>query len=65
MDSITAFIEKLNFYELVPDLSGLAQFTRTLASVCMLIGPACMLVLGLLYSYKPPREANWKFGFRT
>ena len=65
MDAINAFIEKINIYELVPDLSKLAGLMKTIATVCMLIGPVCMLALGLIYYLAPPKEANRKFGFRT
>lgn len=65
MDAINSFIEKLNLFELVPDLTKLAGLMKTIATVCMLLGPVIMLILGLIYYFYPPKEANRKFGFRT
>ena len=46
--------------ELDPILGKLALLTR----VAVLIGPVMLLVMGLLYFFASPREANYRFGYR-
>ena len=65
MEAITGFIEKLNLEKLVPNLQVLLGHMKHITRSAMLLGPAVMLILGLLYLFAPPREANRKFGFRT
>ena len=46
--------------ELDPILGKLAFFAR----IAVLIGPAILLVMGLLYFFASPKEANYHFGYR-
>lgn len=48
-------------------LPSLQEVFGTLASVCrfaVMAGPVIMLVLGLLYLFLAPKEANYYFGYR-
>ena len=62
------FINKifdLDLSVLVPEMGQVLDKTRMLVTVSVLIGPILLLALGLIYFFKPPKEANHKFGFRT
>ncbi len=49
----------------IPALSALLSDIRTWLNLALLIGPILLLVMGLLYFFLPPKEANHKFGYRT
>ena len=62
------FISKifdLDLGNLVPEMGQVLDKARLSVTWALLIGPILMLVLGLIYAYIPPKEANHKFGFRT
>ena len=62
------FINKifdLDLSVLVPEMGQILDKTRMLVTVSVLIGPILLLVLGLIYCFIPPKEANHRFGFRT
>ena len=49
---------------LLPQLDTMLGKVELLARIAVLIGPAVLLVLGLMYLLVPPREANHTFGYR-
>ena len=65
MEAITKLMNGLDFTKLVPNLDTVLGRVRPIAVIAMLIGPLCMLILGAIYLFRPPAEANRKFGFRT
>jgi len=65
MSKIAGLLESLDFSVLVPELNTVLGWVRFLSILAVMIGPVIMLVLGLLYWFKPAEEANYKFGFRT
>ena len=65
MNSITAFFDKLDFSKLVPQMDTLLEKLQTIAGLALMIGPLVMLALGLWFFFLPPKEANYKAGFRT
>ena len=65
MNKITELMDKLDPSKLVPELEGLMGKAGSIAGWAVMIGPLLLLVLGLLYFFKAPKEANHSFGFRT
>ena len=49
---------------LLPELDPILGKLALLARVAVLIGPVMLLVMGLLYFFASPREANYRFGYR-
>ena len=49
---------------LLPELEPILGKLAMLARVAVLIGPAVLLVMGLLYFFASPKEANYHFGYR-
>ena len=47
-----------------PDTGALVEKSMTIARVLVIAGPVIMLLLGLLYLFAAPREANHHFGYR-
>ena len=66
MEKITELLDKLEkLGDLLPKLNTLSGWVQWLISLAVRIGPICILVLGLIYLFIPPNEANRKAGYRT
>lgn len=64
MDLITGLFN-IDFSALVPNLNTMLGLIRFLLSMLLLAGPLSLLILGFMYRFMAPPEANYKFGFRT
>ena len=64
MDLITGLFN-MDFTALVPNLNTMLGLIRFVLSLLLLAGPLSLLILGFLYLFMAPPEANYKFGFRT
>jgi len=64
MDFITGLFD-MDFAALVPEMGAMLGFIRVVLSLLVLACPLSMLILGVLYLFMSPPEANYKFGFRT
>ena len=65
IESIKQMMDAFEPASLLPDLSGLFGSLETVCRVAVLIGPIVLLVMGLLYLFLSPKEANYYFGYRT
>ena len=66
MEKITELLDNLeNLGDKLPKLDTLAGWVEWLISLAVRVGPVCILVLGLIHLLIPPKEANWKAGYRT
>ena len=65
MDDILSFLQDFDVANFLPEpdkfISDLAGWIRLM----VLVGPLILVVLGALYFFVPPKEANHSFGFRT
>lgn len=50
---------------IIPALEGFLSDLHTWLTVALVIGPALLLLFGLIYFFLPPKEANHRFGYRT
>lgn len=66
MDKIRSILDGLdNIGKLVPELSKLLSSAQFWIMILLLIGPVVMVILGVIYLFLPPKEANHHIGFRT
>lgn len=66
MDIISSLLDGLdNIGNLVPALDKLLGNARLWLTILLFIGPAVMLILGVIYLFLPPKEANHHIGYRT
>ena len=66
MDFISSILDGLdNIGNLVPELEKLLRSAQLWLTILLLIGPAVMLILGVIYLFLPPKEANHHIGYRT
>ena len=63
-ETLAATAEEFNPMSLLPDLEKLAGNLETVMRIAVLIGPLCLLGLGLWYLLAPTKEANHSVGFR-
>ena len=59
-NAITTLMDKL-----IPVLEALLTDLHTWLTVAVVLGPVLLLIIGLLYFFLPPKEANHRFGYRT
>ena len=65
--NIESFKELMDGFDpaaLLPDLSTVLGRVELIARIAVVLGPIVLLVLGLLYLFASPREANHYFGYR-
>ena len=65
MNKITELMDSLDLSKLVPELDELMAKAGSIAGWAVMIGPLVLLIMGLIYCFKAPKEANHSFGFRT
>ena len=66
MDKIMDLLNNLGSLDkFIPKLDTLMGWVQWLTSLAVRVGPVCILLLGLIYLFIPPNEANRKAGYRT
>ena len=49
---------------LLPDLDAIMSTVAVIARIAIVIGPVLLLLMGLVYLFATPKEANYHIGFR-
>lgn len=55
---------ELNLGALLPDIGTVIGLMKAVLIIAVLLGPLLVLGFGLLYWFKPPKEANYGLGYR-
>ena len=63
-EDIKVLMDNFDPATLLPDLSTMAGTVATLTRMAVLVGPIVLLVMGILYFFVSPKEANYHFGYR-
>ena len=63
-ETLASTAEEFNPLSMLPDLNQLAENLELIMRIAVLIGPLCLLGLGLWYLLAPTKEANHSVGFR-
>ena len=64
LEKVTSIFAALENGPASPDTGALIEKSTAIAKVLVIAGPVIMLILGLLYLFAAPREANHHFGYR-
>ena len=64
IESIKQIMDGFDPASLLPELEEVFSLVVTACRVAVVIGPVVLLVLGLLYLFLSPKEANYYFGYR-
>ena len=65
MEAIVSFLKNMDLNKLLPDLGSFVGSLKFWLLIMILIGPILLLTFGLLYYFKPVKEANHGWGFRS
>ena len=63
-EDLTSLLEGADLSKLLPELDGIVDKMVPMMKVALMAGPVIFLILGLLYLFATPKEANYKFGYR-
>ena len=63
-EDLTSLLEGADLGKLLPELDGIVDKMVPIMKAALLVGPVIFLILGLLYLFATPKEANYKFGYR-
>ena len=61
---IKVLLDNFDPASLLPDLSSMTGIVATVTRLAVLAGPIVLLIMGLLYFFAAPKEANYRFGYR-
>ena len=64
IDSIKEILDAFDPASLLPDLTTVVGKVELIARIAVMVGPIIMLILGALYCFASPKEANYHFGYR-
>jgi hypothetical protein len=64
IESIKQIMDGFDPAALLPELESIFEILVTTCRVAVMAGPIVLLVMGLLYLFLSPREANYIFGYR-
>ena len=64
MDSIKELLSNFDLSNFLPEINTIMGWVTMLLRLAVMAGPVIILVLGLIYLFAPPKEANHSFGFR-
>ena len=63
-EDIKILMDNFDPASLLPDLSSMTGIVATVTRLAVLAGPIVLLIMGLLYFFASPKEANYRFGYR-
>ena len=64
IDDLKKVLEGSDLGAVLPDLDAIMDKMALIMRIALIAGPVILLVLGLLYLFASPKEANYKFGYR-
>ncbi len=63
-EDIKVLMDNFDPASLLPDLTSVVGVVESLTRLAVVAGPIVLLVLGILYFFLSPKEANYHFGYR-
>ena len=64
LDSIKELMDNFDPASLLPDLGSVIGKVELVCRIAVIVGPVVLLVLGLIYLFLTPKEANYYIGYR-
>ena len=63
-EDIKVLMDNFDPASLLPDLTTVVGKVEFITRLAVMVGPVVLLVLGILYFFAAPKEANYRFGYR-
>lgn len=64
IEKIKGLLDGFDIMKILPEMESFLGHVQPVLRFAVLIGPVCLLILGLMYLLVPTREANRHFGYR-
>ena len=64
IDDFKSLMDGFEPAALLPELDAVIGKLALIVRIAVLVGPVMLLVMGLLYFFASPKEANYHFGYR-
>ena len=64
IDDFKTLMDEFDPASLLPELDTLIEKIAFVARIAVMAGPVLLLIMGLLYLFAAPKEANYRFGYR-
>jgi hypothetical protein len=64
IDGIKEIMDAFDPASLLPELDTITGKIELIARIAVMVGPILLLILGLMYLFLAPKEANHHFGYR-
>ena len=64
LDSLKSLFEGFDIAAFLPELTTILGWVETLLRLAVMAAPLLLLGFGLLYLLAPPKEANYRLGYR-
>ena len=65
MDKVMSLLKEFDIAGMLPEMGKFLNLLTWLLRLILLAGPVVMLVLGVIYFFIPPKEANYSLGYRS
>ena len=64
IEALKSLLSDFDLTKFVPQLESVIGWVEMLVRIAVMAGPVLMLGFGLLYLLMPPKEANYRLGYR-
>lgn len=64
IQALKSIFEDFDLAAFLPELTTVIGWVESLLRLCVMAAPVILLVLGLVYLVRPPKEANYLLGYR-
>ena len=64
IEALKSLLSDFDLTKFVPQLESVLGWVEMLVRIAVMAGPVLMLGFGLLYLLMPPKEANYRLGYR-
>lgn len=64
IEDFKGLMDEFDPASLLPDLDAIMSTVAVIARIAIVIGPVLLLLMGLVYLFATPKEANYHIGFR-
>lgn len=65
VEKLVQLVNEFDLSKFIPEVDSILGWVETLVRLFVMAAPVCILVFGLIFLFLPPKEANYRMGYRT
>ena len=65
IEQMKQLVNEFDFANFIPEVDSILGWVETMVRIFVMAAPICILVFGLFFLFLPPKEANYRAGYRT